>query len=245
MFVLSGICLVLLIALFVVLIYQLAKQQKLNQIRSNKNTPPHLLEKLSLYEKIEEQKQKKYNQYTFLSIVTTLFLVVATVILISSKFSYTKNQVQQLEEEVHTLKVEQKQLISKMPVQQYSEDGIGLKELAWEKIVDKETDNKAQVELETEIASKMGPYFGISRVLTNVERSSKTLSISLISSTQEEENKKLISRNIQYFVQEAESIPQLMKIHIKVLTAEGKKNSALIDETYSREEADNPFTVQK
>ena len=238
-------CLVLLIALFIVLIYQLAKQQKLNQIRSNKNTSPHLLEKLSLYEKIEEQKQKKYNHYTFLSIVITLFLVVATVVLISSKYAYTKNQVQQLEEEVHTLKVEQKQLISKMPVKQYPEEGIGLKELAWEKIVDKKSAKKAQVELETEIASKMGPYFGISRVLTNVERSPKTLSISLISNTQEEENKKLIARNIQYFVQEAESIPQLMKIHIKVLAAEGKKNSALIDETYSREEADNPFTVQK
>lgn len=245
MFVLSGMCLVLLIALFIVLIYQLAKQQKLNQIRSNKNTSPHLLEKLSLYEKIEEQKQKKYNHYTFLSIVITLFLVVATVVLISSKYAYTKNQVQQLEEEVHTLKVEQKQLISKMPVKQYPEEGIGLKELAWEKIVDKKSAKKAQVELETEIASKMGPYFGISRVLTNVERSPKTLSISLISNTQEEENKKLIARNIQYFVQEAESIPQLMKIHIKVLAAEGKKNSALIDETYSREEADNPFTVQK
>lgn len=245
MFVLIGICLVLLVMMFVFIFNQMVKQQKLNQIKNDKNSPSDLLEKLSFFEKIEDQKQRKYNQYNFLTMIISLFIVLSIIILLSSKIAYTKNQVQQLQEEIHTLKVEQKQLISKMPVKQYPEEGLELNKLEWKKIFDHEGSSKTQMKLETEVAAKMGPYFGISRVLTSVEKSPKSLSISLIGNTQEEENKKLIVRNIESFVQEVETIPQLMKIHIKVMNTEGKKNKTLINKTYSRQKSDDAFTIQK
>lgn len=168
---------------------------------------------------IKEKEQSKHIQ---------VFLVngflIGLVILCVSMYSFqTEKNVEvlqaesrRLNDETYALKKEQKQLITKIPVETYPKKGLNLVDYSWEKLFQEEKKTDLQSSIENDLSERLVPYFGYSTCILSIDIPTKTLSLSLVGDSNQSSSKEIIEENIKKFVVEAKDVPKLTQVHFQI-----------------------------
>ncbi|MGH1648384.1 hypothetical protein ABE945_11505 [Enterococcus gilvus] len=198
--------------------------------------------------KLQQIKQKEQAKHIHAFLVNGF--LIGLVILCLSLYSFqTESSVKHLQaegrrlnDETYALKREQKQLITKIPVENYPKKGIGLANYSWGKLFKKENKTRLQSEIETDLSEKVVPYFGYSTCILTIDVPTKTLNLSLIGDLNHNSSKDKITENIKKFVKEATNVPGLTQVHFQINNS-SEKNRTVYSCTYNREDDHQSFQL--
>lgn len=210
------------------------------------NVPPGT--PLSFQRKLEYVKQAEQEKHVsallFLAIFLALGLLLTTYGLfkVEDQLHIMTERTNQLKDELYTLKKEQKQLINKLPIKAYPEKGIGLKAYPWDALFSEENREK-QYEIESDLSTKVSPYFGLSTTLIVLDIPTQTLNIALAGDSGSEENRQQIKDNIKAFAKEAKDISKLTQITFQMNLMNDKDKKKTYSCTFSREKAEEDFQL--
>ncbi|MEO1769356.1 MULTISPECIES: hypothetical protein [Enterococcus] len=194
---------------------------------------------------IKEKEQSKHIQ---------VFLVngflIGLVILCVSMYSFqTEKNVEvlqaesrRLNDETYALKKEQKQLITKIPVETYPKKGLNLVDYSWEKLFQEEKKTDLQSSIENDLSERLVPYFGYSTCILSIDIPTKTLSLSLVGDSNQSSSKEIIEENIKKFVVEAKDVPKLTQVHFQINNS-SEKNTTVYSCTYDRKDDKQSFKL--
>lgn len=203
---------------------------------------------LSFRRKLEYVKQAEQEKHVSALLLLSVFLAIGLLLTTYGLFKMedqlhlVSKQTNQLKDELYTLKKEQKQLITKLPIKAYPEKGIGLKDYPWEALFSEESREK-QYELESDLSAKVSPYFGLSTTLIVLDIPTQTLTIALAGDSGSEENRQQIKDNIKAFAKEAEGVSKLTQITFQMNLMNDKNKKKTYSCTFSREKADEAFSL--
>ncbi len=210
------------------------------------NLPPDT--PLSFQRKLEYVKQAEQEKHVSALLILILFLAVGLLLTTYGLFQM-QNQVHvvtersnQLKDELYTLKKEQQQIITKLPIKAYPAKGIGLKDYPWDKLFSEENREK-QYETESDLSTKVKPYFGLSTTLIVLDIPTQTLNIALAGDSGSEENRQQIKDNVTSFAKEAKDVTKLTQITFQMNLMNDKNKKKTYSCTFSREKADEEFTL--
>lgn len=243
MFVLNVLAVALVVISFVILMIRLIAHYRLEQVKNLEQYPADFRRKLSIL----KQEETRKNTF-FLLIISGLLglalcLMMVSVFQTGNQLDLAQHQAAQVEKEVQKLKSQQNELLSKVTVRSYPDEGIGLKETDWTKLVDKEKQKEAQPKIETELTQKLAPYFGLVQAMISVDVPSQTLTLSLLGDTENEENKEKIKENVEVFIAEAKDIPKLTQITIEIVMTVNQKQETIYEGTFLREKDQEDFSL--
>ncbi|MUO33844.1 signal peptidase I [Enterococcus gallinarum] len=243
MFVLNVLAVALVVISFVILMIRLIAHYRLEQVKNLEQYPADFRRKL----RILKQEETRKNTFSLLIISgllgLALCLMMVSVFQTGNQLDLAQHQAAQVEKEVQKLKSQQNELLSKVTVRSYPDEGIGLKEAEWTKLVDKEKQKEAQPKIETELTQKLAPYFGLVQAMISVDVPSQTLTLSLLGDTENEENKEKIKNNVEAFVAEAKDIPKLTQITIEIVMTVNQKQETIYEGTFLREKDQEDFSL--
>lgn len=194
-------------------------------------------------------KQKEQEKHVLILLINSLLIgfivtgLTVSLLLMDGKLSNLSAQTQRLKDETFALKQEQKQLITKTPIKDYPEDGIGLADNPWNELFDASNKSALQSEIESSVSEKIVPYFGLSTFVLSIDVPSKTLSISLIGDVVYSSNQRTIKKNIKAFVKEAEPIKELNQIQFQIDEVTKSDNATVYSCTYGREDVKESFEL--
>lgn len=242
MFVLNVLAVALVVISFVILMIRLIAHYRLEQVKNLEQYPADFRRKL----RILKQEETRKNTFALLIISgllgLALCLMMVSVFQTGNQLDLAQHQAAQVEKEVQKLKSQQNELLSKVTVRSYPDEGIGLKEAEWTKLVDKEKQKEVQPKIETELTQKLAPYFGLVQAMISVDVPSQTLTLSLLGDTENEENKEKIKNNVEAFVAEAKDIPKLTQITIEIVMTVNQKQETIYEGTFLREKDQEDFS---
>ena len=210
------------------------------------NLPPNT--PLSFQRKLEYVKQAEQGKHVSALLYLTVLLAIGLLLTTYGLFKmedqlYIMTEgTSQLKDEVYTLKKEQKQIITKLPIKTYPKKGIGLKDYPWEELFSDENREK-QYEIESDLSTKVSPYFGLSTTLIVLDVPTQTLNIALAGDSGSEENRQQIKENIKAFAKEAKDISKLTQITFQMNLMNDKNKKKTYNCTFSREKADEEFSL--
>ena len=171
-----------------------------------------------------------------------VFLLMVSLFQVENQFLQRNEQVTQLEKEVQKIKTQQNEVLSKVTVRSYPEEGIGLTDISWEALTKSQEQEALQPKIETELTQKLVPYFGLTQAIISLDVPSQTLSIAMTGATENEENRKKIEDNITAFVAESKEIPKLMQITIEIQMTTEKETETIYEEIFLREKDTDAFS---
>lgn len=210
------------------------------------HVPPHT--PLSFQRKLEYVKQVEQEKHVSALLLLTIFLAFGLLLTTYGLFQMEEqlhistDRTNQLKDELYIVKKEQKQIITKLPIKAYPQEGIGLKEYAWDELFSDENREK-QYEVESDLSTKVSPYFGLSTTLIVLDVPTQTLNIALAGDSGNEENRQQIKDNVKGFVKEARDVSKITQItfQMNLMNDDEKRNTYSC--TFSRENPDEEFSL--
>jgi signal peptidase I len=145
-------------------------------------------------------------------------------------------------DDVQVMKKEQKKLVNKLPVKEYPQEGIGLQDYAWDELFSDDS-RENQYAMESDLSSKLSPYFGLPTTLIVLDIPTQTLNIALAGDLTSEDNRQQIKDNITAFAAEAEGISNLTQITFQLNVRDGEKQKQDYSCTFSRENGEDKFLM--
>lgn len=241
MFVLGIISFIFIVLAIVFLGFRFFVNYRLDVIQRKADQSELFQKKTAYIRKVEDGKHVRA------LLLITLILALSTLGLTTVAFiqrsviQTTKTEVSQLKEQLTLVEQQQEQLISNVPLKNYPEGGIGIKEYDWEKLFAGKEGSMLQSKIESDISQRLVQYFGLSNMVVSLDIPSKTLSINLMGQTDNSASKETIKENVEAFVKEAEDIPGLTQIHIQLVTTVGKTSKLVYSANYTRDKNKESF----
>lgn len=233
---------IVVLAILFVLI-RLVFDLRLAAVEQEPDQSPLFRRKVIHLRKIEQARHIRYLLVTCLMIGIGVVMIIGSFLTLAHDQQDMKAQNKQAYERIGQLEKQQEQLMASIPLRNYPEEGIGLKEYKWDKLVGENQDSDVQKQFETTFSKKTTPYFSTSETtvsFTNPE----TLSIQLKDRADDSSSKEIIKKNIDSLVKEAEEIPELMAVHVQLITSSEKNEKVVYSVTYSREKGEDDFNKQ-
>lgn len=204
---------------------------------------PQARQKLSLIKQKEQEKHVHILLLNGLLIGLTVLCVTLSQFQTEGRVETLRAQSETLMDETYSLKQEQKQLITKIPVKEYPAEGIGLADYQWAQLFEDSGAASLQSEIETALSQQIVPYFGISTFVLSIDVPTKTLSLSLVGDVSNSASEETIRQNMAAFVKEAEAVTQLTQIHFQINESSLADNATVYSCTYGREAEDGAFEL--
>lgn len=221
----------------VIIILRLIFDIQLTTIQKDVDQSPLFRKKVTHLRKIEQARHIRYLLFICLSIGVALMLLIISFLILSKDYQKIGVEKAQLENRIENLESQQKKVIASIPLKNYPEEGIGLKEYEWNKL---NNDSTVQKQIESAISQKTSSYFGSTDITVSLS-DPETLSIQLKGQIEDSASKETIKKNIDDFAKEAEAISELADIHVRMVTSVGKEKQIVYSVNYSRDKSENGF----
>lgn len=196
--------------------------------------------KMNYVKKVEQEKQLRYLIRSCFLLGITLLLLVSSLVILADTHQKVRKQASKLQDRIEVLERQQKQLVSSIPLKSYPDSGIGLEAYDWKKLTVESNDSPMQKRIESELSRKTVQYFGTIEPTVSLAVP-KTVSLQLKSQTEDASSKETIKNNIDAFAKEAEAIPELTEVHVRMVTSVGETKKIVYSVNYSREKPEEPF----
>ena len=215
---------------------------QLKRLKLPPNTPQSFQRKLEYVKQAEQGKH--VSALLLLSIFLAMGLLLTTYGLfqVEDQLHIVTERTNQLKDELYTLKKEQKQIITKLPIKSYPKKRLGLKDYPWDELFSEENREK-QYEIESDLSTKVSPYFGLSTTLIVLDIPTQTLNIALAGDSGSEENRQQIKDNVKSFAKEAKDVSKLTQITFQMNLMNDKNKKKTYSCTFTREKADEEFSL--
>ena len=240
--IINWISVALVILIFIVWFRRIIIKVQIQRLNVPPNTPISFRRKLEYVKQAEQEKH--VSSLLFLTIFLAIGLLLTTYGLfkVEDQLHTVTERTNQLKDELYTLKKEQKQIINKLPIKAYPKKGIGLKEYPWDELFTDDNREK-QYEIESDISTKVSPYFGLYTTLIVLDIPTQTLNIALAGDSGSEENRQQIKDNVKAFAKEAEDISKLTQITFQMNLMNDKEKKKTYSCTFTREKAEEEFSL--
>lgn len=215
---------------------------QLQRLRVPPNTPLSFQRKLEYVKQAEQGKHVSALLYLTILLAVGLLLTTYGLFQMEDQLHVVTERTNQLKDELYTLKKEQKQIINKLPIKVYPNKGIGLKDYPWDKLFSGENREK-QYKVESDISTKVSPYFGLSTTLIVLDIPTQTLNIAMAGDSGSEENRQQIKDNVKAFANEAKDVSNLTQITFQMNLMNDKNKKKTYSCTFSREKSDEEFSL--
>lgn len=242
MVIINWLCIGLIILVLLMWLYRMIIQIRLQMIQPPKEASASFQHKLDYVKQVQQSKHVSV-------LLLIVFCLAAGLLLTNYSLFQTQKQLTTLhqqnnaqKDEVQLIKKEQKKLINRIPVKVYPAKGIGLQDYAWKELFT-DTKREKQYALESDLSSKLSPYFGLPTTLIVLDIPTQTLNIALTGDLTSKDNRKQIKENIKAFAKEAEGVPNLTQITFQLNVRDGEKQKQDYSYTFSRENGEDPFTI--
>lgn len=235
----AGIVVLALLFLFIRLVFDL----RLTAVEQEPDQSPLFRRKVNHLRKIEQARHIRYLLVTCLMMGVGLVIIIGSFLTLADDQRNMKAQNKQAYERIGQLEKQQERLTASIPLRNYPEEGIGLNEYEWDKLVGENQDSDVQKQFETTFSQKTTPYFSSSETTVSFAKP-ETLSIQLKDRAADSSTKETIKKNIDSFVKEAEEISELMAVHVQLITSSEKNEKVVYSVTYSREKSEDTFNKQ-
>lgn len=232
----------LVILILIVWFRRMIIKVQLQRLNVPPNTPRSFQRKLEYVKQAEQTKHVSALLYLTILLAMGLLLTTYGLFKMEDQLSLMSERSNQLKDELYTLKKEQKQLVTKLPIKEYPEKGIGLKEYSWEELFS-EKNREKQYEIENDLSTKVSPFFGLSTTLIVLDIPTQTLNIALAGDSGSDDNREQIKSNIKAFAKEAKDISNLTQITFQMNLMNDKNKKKTYSCTFSREKADEDFSL--
>ncbi|MBO6348302.1 signal peptidase I [Enterococcus casseliflavus] len=240
--IIKGIAIGVILLVFGILASRFLIHYRMEQAKKLTGHPAVFYKKLQILKQLETQKTTLFLMITTLLMGVVVFLLMVSLFQVENQFLQRNEQVTQLEKEVQKIKTQQNEVLSKVTVRSYPEEGIGLADISWEALTKSQEQEALQPKIETELTQKLVPYFGLTQAIISLDVPSQTLSIAMTGATENEENRKKIEDNITAFVAESKEIPKLMQITIEIQMTTEKETETIYEEIFLREKDTDAFS---
>lgn len=240
--IINWISVALVILILIIWFRRMVIKIQLQRLKLPPNTPMSFRRKLEVVKQAEQGKHVSALLYLTILLAAGLLLATYGLFQMEDQLHVVTERTNQLKDELYTIKKEQKQIITKLPIKVYPNKGIGLKEYPWEELFAEENREK-QYEIESDLSTKVSPYFGLSTTLIVLDIPTQTLNIALAGDSGSEENRQQIKDNIKAFAKEAKDVSKLTQITFQMNLMNDKNKKKTYSCTFSRESADEEFTL--
>ncbi|MGL9727258.1 hypothetical protein [Enterococcus sp. DIV0756] len=240
--IINWISVALVILILIVWFRRMIIKVQLQRLKVPPNTPLSFQRKLEYVKQAEQGKHVSALLYLTILLAVGLLLTTYGLFQMEDQLHVVTERTNQLKDELYTLKKEQKQIINKLPIKAYPNKGIGLKDYPWEELFSDENREK-QYEIESDISTKVSPYFGLSTTLIVLDIPTQTLNIAMAGDSGSEENRQQIKDNIKAFAKEAKDVSNLTQITFQMNLMNDKNKKKTYSCTFSREKADEDFSL--
>lgn len=243
MFILTIISAGIIFTAVVLAILRLVVERRLFVIQQESNHSLSFRRRLNYIKKLEQARNIRY--LFLLSLLSSI-----SVMILTGGFFYlfTENQHLQHEsskgqERIVELEKKQQQLATSIPLKTYPEEGIGLKEYEWDKMKAEDTDSDLREYVEDTISRKLFQYVGTSDTTLSLALPT-TMALHLEGQADDPMSQETIKKNLDAFAKEAEAVPRLERIQVRMITSTHKKETTVYSVHYSRENGDERFNKQ-
>lgn len=240
--IINWISVALIILILVVWFRRIIIKVQLQRLKLPSNTPQSFQRKLEYVKHSEQEKHVSSLLYLVILLALGLLLTTYGLFQMEDQLRVITERTNQLKDELYTLKKDQKQIITKLPIKAYPSKGIGLMDYPWEELFMEENRQK-QYEVEGDLSTKVSPYFGLSTTLIVLDIPTQTLNIALAGDSGNEDNRQQIKDNIKAFAKEAKDISKLTQITFQMNLMNDKNKKKTYSCTFSRENADEGFSL--
>lgn len=223
---------------FVIIIFRLIFDLQLTRVQKGVDQSPLFRKKVNYLRKIEQARHIRYLLFICLSIGVALMLLIISFLILSNDYQRIGVEKAQLENRIENLESQQKKVIASIPLKNYPEEGIGLKEYEWDKL---NKDSTVQKQIESAISQNTSTYFGSMNTVVSLSVP-KTLTLQIKGQAEDNASKETIKKNIDDFAKEAEAISELADIHVRMVTSVDKEKQIVYSVNYSREKSEDGFT---
>lgn len=230
----------LVVITLLIVLYRFLMTSRLKKIEKQKGQPPSFYKKLAYVKYLEQEKHVSY--LLFLCLLLAMGLLLSTYSLFELEDQlYTVNQRNaQTGDELYKMREEQRRFINDLPIKAYPEEGLGLAAYDWAALFENEN-RKQQYEIESELAAKAEPYFGLSSTLIVLDIPSKTLSIALVGHSGTQDQRETLEANQLAFVKEAEVVTHLTQVTFQMHLTDEEQKEETYHRTFTRAGDDQEF----
>lgn len=242
MIIINWICIGLIILVLLVWFYRMIINIRLQVVKPPRNADPSFQQKLEYVRQIEQTKHVSAMLFIIFFLAVGLLLNTYSNFKVQDQLYIVNEQNNILKDDLNLMKKEQKKLINKIPVKAYPEAGVGLQDYSWDELFTDESREK-QYALESDLSSKLSPYFGLPTTLIVLDIPTQTLNIALAGDLTSEDNRKQIIENVKAFAKEAEGVSNLTQITFQLNVRDGDKQKQDYSCTFSRENGESQFSI--
>ncbi|OTO67785.1 hypothetical protein A5865_003464 [Enterococcus sp. 12E11_DIV0728] len=243
MFILAIVSAGFVIAAISVTLIRLAFDRRFRAIQQEPDQTVLFRRKLHYLRRIEQARHIRYLFATSLLIGVALVSFIGSFFVLANDYQHTKTENTRLTERIETVEEKQQQLATSIPLKTYPEDGIGLKEYAWDKLTVENKDSGLQEQVESDVSQKLFQYVGTSDTALSLAIP-KTLALHLEGQAEDQTSQETIKKNIDAFAKEAEAVPELTQIQVRMITSGGSKKKVVYSVNYSRKTGSEAFNKQ-
>lgn len=240
--IINGISIGLVILILIIWSRRMVINIQLQRIQLPPNTSRSFHRKLEYVRQAEQKKHVSALLYVTICLTVGLLLTTYSLFKIENQLHGMTKQTNRLKDELYTLKNEQKKILTKLPIKAYPKEGIGLQNYPWEELFT-EANREKQYDLESELSTKVNPYFGLSTTLIILDVPTQTLNIALAGDSGNEENRQQIKDNIKAFAKEAKIVSNLTQITFQMNLMNDKEKNKTYSCTFSRDTPDEEFLL--
>ena len=233
----------LIVAAIAIILYRMMFDWRITAIQQESDQTIQFRRKVNYIKKVEQERHIRYVMRTCVIFGAVLLILIGFFLLTMKADHEMETTNLRLEERVQQLEKKQKQLAKSIPLKIYPEEGIGLKEYEWEKLVIDNKNPSLQADIEETLSQKLFQYVGTSDTALSLAIP-KTMALHIEGQAEDDSSQETIKKNIDAFAEEAESIPELTKIQVRMVTAVGTSKKNVYSVNYSRETGDEAFNKQ-
>lgn len=237
-----GIVLLMLIcislAMIGLILYRLYIQNQVQSIQLSSNASKEFRKKLDF---IKDKEQAKHVRSIFVSclLFSVAFLAVGyKVSQFDSRIEQLEKKNLRLKDNLKLLKKQQAELINKMAVIPYPEDGLSLKAIDW----DAQLTRKERHAVEIELTQKLGPYLGFNKVIPVLNQKKATLDLTLEGEVIGE-NSDRVKANLTLFTNEIADGSELLQVNVNMNSIKNQLHQSAYRCRYSRNNANESFRL--
>ncbi|MGM0113373.1 hypothetical protein IGI52_003745 [Enterococcus sp. DIV0187] len=213
---------------------------RFSTIQKEPDQTPMFRRKVNHLRRIEQARHIRYLLFTSLMIGLGLMVFIGSFLVLTDDYQKQKTQNMEMKERISELEKQQTALIASIPLKNYPEEGIGLEKYDWEKLAGETKDSDLQKQIESAISQATGQYFGFIDTTVSLAEPN-ALSLQLSGQVDDEASEETIQKNMDALAKEAEGIPELTAIHVRMLTSVGKEKKVVYNVNYSRENSEDEF----
>lgn len=221
------------------LVYRASITYQLKQLETQKVSSKVAKKKLAYIKQRENEKHVRNLLVWGIGVTIFLFFLFSFTLLLQQKNDRLTSQLTQVNEEVLTLKTEQKQFLQQLPVIDYPETGIDFTNDKWETLLSTKDSRKIQGEMEQLMAQKLAPYIGLSTVILTVDRGMDKITLSIQNDEREAlDMSSVTSKMVEDFTQ----VTELSEISFQTVGLVDGKMQKIGQWHYSRKDRE-PFIL--